>query len=186
MATTWVPLVLAAAGLAVAATSGCSGELGFGTTSDDGFLEAGEELIEGELADQIGLGLLDASCSGSDLAAGDTFTCSASADGVDPIEFVGTIDEDGDEVNIASANLLLAEQVEQVEAFAASLIEESTGQTIGAENFECADTSVVVSSGEILACRVTDPSDGTVYQAPVTVDDLESLSITVNVGDPIE
>ncbi|MGI9598592.1 MAG: hypothetical protein ACR2QK_20675 [Acidimicrobiales bacterium] len=172
-------------GGAILILAGCSGSFSFGTSPDDGFLSAGEELIEGELADQIGLGPLDATCSGQDLSAGDTFECSASAGGLSPIRFIGTINAAEDGVNITSSNLLLAEQIEEVEAFAAGLIEEQTSTPIGAENFECADSSLIISSGEVIDCLVTDPADGTVYEAPVTIDDLAELSITVNVGDPI-
>ncbi|MGH1487927.1 MAG: hypothetical protein ACRBK7_00800 [Acidimicrobiales bacterium] len=168
--------------------TGCSGTLefgGFGNSSDDAFRLAGEELIEGELADQIGLGPLEAECTGSDLSAGDTFDCTAAPGGLDPIQFIATINGEEDGLNIVSTNLLLASQVDEVEAFAASLIENRTSTAIGAENFDCADSSLVISPGEVIECRVTDPADGVVYEAPVTIDDLADLSVTVSVGDPI-
>ncbi len=168
----------------------CSGSIdingfGFGNSSDDAFRQAGEELIEGDLADQIGLGPLQAECDGTDLSAGDTFSCQATVGGLEPIEFAATINGEENGLNIVSTNLLLASQVEEVEAFAASLIEQRTSTSIGAENFECSNSSVVVAAGEVLECRVTDPADGMVYEAPVTVDNLIDLSVTVSVGDPI-
>ncbi|MEM7274346.1 MAG: hypothetical protein AAF547_14780 [Actinomycetota bacterium] len=165
--------------------AGCSASFSFGGTGDDDYLDAGTELIEGQLADQIGLGALDAECTGADLEAGDTFTCTAQAGDLSPIRFIGTIDADGDGVNITSSNLLLAEQVEEVEAFSASLIAEQTAVPIGPEHFECADSSLVVENGDILDCVLTDPTDGTMYEAPVTIEDLDSMSVVVNVGDPI-
>jgi hypothetical protein len=176
--------------LLAATLAGCSGsidfgEFGFGDSGDEAFHSAGEELIEGELADRIGLGPLTATCEGENLLAGDSFQCSATTPRSDPIEFTASINGEADGVNIVSTNLLLADQIEQVEAFAASLIEQRTSTTIGAENFECADSSVVVAAGGVLDCRVTDPADGMVYEAPVTIDDLIDLSVTVNVGDPI-
>ncbi|MEM9650481.1 MAG: hypothetical protein AAGA65_00205 [Actinomycetota bacterium] len=174
--------------VAVAATlmlSGCSGSISFGTSPDERYLDAGEELIEGDLADQIGLGPLTANCVGTDLEAGDTFDCTGTAGGLQPIRFVGTVDADEDGVNLSSTNLLLAEQVEQVEAFSASLIAEQTSVAILPEHFECADGSVIIENGGILECLLTDPTDGTVYAAPVTVEDLETMSVLVNVGDPI-
>lgn len=170
---------------AMLALAACSGSFSFGTSSDQGFIDAGEELIEGELAEQIDLGPLDATCSGEDLTAGDTFECTATPGDLNPIRFVGTINDDEDGVNISSTNLMLAAQVEEVEAFAASLIEQQTSTPIGAENFECANTSLIITDGEVMDCRVTDPADGTVYDAAVTIDSLADLSITVNVGDPI-
>lgn len=169
--------------------AGCSGSIDidgfFGNSTDDAFHQAGVDLIEGELADQIGLGPLEAECDGDDLSAGDTFECQATAGGLEPIQFTATINGEEDGVSLVSNNLLLANQVEQVEAFAASLIEQRTATSIGAENFECADSSLIVTSGEVLDCRVTDPADGKVYEAPVVIDDLVDLSVTVSVGDPI-
>jgi hypothetical protein len=165
--------------------SGCSGSFSFGTSSDDRYLNAGRDLIETELADQVGLGELDATCIGTDLEAGDTFECTATAGGLEPIRFVGTVDADEEGVNLSSTNLLLADQVEQVEAFSASLIAEQTSVAIGPEHFECGDTSIIIENGGILDCRLTDPTDGTVYEAPVTMEDLDTMSVLVNVGDPV-
>lgn len=165
--------------------AGCSGSFSFGTTGDDRFLTAGEDLIETELADQIGLGPLEASCTGTDLVAGDTFECQATAGSLDPIRFIGTVAENEEEVNLASTNLLLADQVEQVEAFSASLLADETAVAIGPEHFECGNGSIIIENGEILDCLLTDPTDGTVYEAPVTVEDLDSMSVVVNVGDPV-
>lgn len=166
--------------------TGCTDRLRFGNSNDDAYLQAGEELIEGDLAQHIGLGPLEATCEGRDLDPGDTFRCGAVPDRPSLIEFIATIDETGDKVDIASTNLLLADEVEQVEAFAASLIAQQTGRPFGPENFECADSSLVVRAGEVVDCLATDPGDGTVFHAPVTIDDLEELSVTVTVGDPIQ
>lgn len=169
----------------VTSAAGCSGSISFGTSPDDRYLEAGKELIEGDLADQIGLGPLEATCTGEDLEAGDTFDCTATAGGLEPIRFVGTVDDDEDGVNLSSVNLLLADQVEQVEAFSASLIADQTSVAIGPEHFECSDGSIIIENGQILDCLLTDPTDGTVYEAPVTVQDLETMQVLVNVGDPV-
>ncbi len=178
--------VAALAALIIAVATGCSGSLDFFSSAGDAaFLEAGEELIEGQLAEDIGLGPLTAECTGKSLGAGDTFTCSGSPGELTPIEFIGTIDDDEETVVITSTNLLLAAQVEEVESFAAGLLQAQTTRTVSPEDFECADTSVIISSGDVLDCVVTDPTDGTVFEAPVTIDNLEDLAITVNIGNPI-
>lgn len=173
----------------VAAGCGSSTSFGdmfaFGDSEDEPFLAAGEELIEGDLAARIGLGPLEATCFGEDLEAGDSFECSAVGGSLPPILFTATIDEDEDEVFLTTLNLLLAEQINEVEAVATQLLETQTGQTIGVDNFDCGDSTVVIAVGEQLDCRVTVPPDSTVYEAPVTVDDLNDLSITVNVGSPV-
>ncbi len=169
-----------------ALASGCSGSLDFfSSAGDQGFLDAGEELIEGDLADQIGLGPLDATCSGQNLQAGDTFSCMARPGQLTPIEFTGTVDDDEASVVITSDNLLLATQVQEVEAFAAGLLQQQTTLAAQPEDFDCGDTSVIIASGEVLNCMVTDPSDGTIYEAPVTIENLQDLAITVNIGNPI-
>ena len=172
--------------LAIAALgSACTDGLPFGSDDDERYLTAGRALIEGDLATRIGLGPLEASCEGSGLGAGSTFACSGRPDGRPAIEFVATISDDGEGVDLASTNLLLADQVERIEAFAASLIAAETGQPIGPEHFECADSSLVVRAGQAVDCLVTDPLDEMVHAVTVTVDDLDTLSVTVDVGDPV-
>ena len=177
-----LPAVLAAM---AAVASGCSGGLPLVGGDDGRYLEAGEDLIEGDLADQIGLGPLQASCRGRGLGPGDAFACTALSGTQPPIEFVATISDDGESVDLTSANLLLADQVQQIESFAASLIAQDTGRPVTAESFECADSSLVVAPGAVVDCLVTDPTDGTIFDVAVTVDDLDTLSITVDVGEPI-
>ena len=168
------------------AASGCSAlEEALGSGNDRMFLVAGQDLIEDELADQIGLGPLNAVCSGQNLQAGDSFECSATAGQLTPIQFSATINEDGQTVVLDSTNLLLAAQVEQVEDFAAGLLSDQTTRTVNPDDFECGDSSVVISSGEVLDCVVTDPADGTRFEAPVAIENLDELAITVNIGNII-
>lgn len=181
---------LAAAALALVVGAGVlatSGEITvpFLTGDDHRYHLAGEDLIHDELVDQIGLGPLDASCGGRGLGPGDTFACTAEAVNHPPIEFTATISDDGDRVDMTSTNLLLADQVEQVEAFAASLIADDIDLPIEAGDFECADNSLVVGAGETIDCLATRPTDGTIFQVFVTVEDLQTLSITVDVGEAI-
>jgi hypothetical protein len=179
-----LPVVVVAlvAGLAL---TGCTDRLPFGNSADDGYRMVAQDLIEGELAERIGLGPLEATCEGRNLGPGDTFSCTALASEAGIIEFRATISESGDEVDLASTNLLAADQVTAVEAFAASLIEGQAGRPFSPENFECADRSLIVRAGDVIDCLATDPADGTVFHAPVTIDDLETLSVTVTIGDPI-
>ena len=183
---TWRRVAVTAVGLVTMTAGGaCTDGLPFGSGDDQRYLDAGAALIEGDLATRIGLGPLEASCSGSGLDAGSTFTCTGTPSGLPSIDFVATISDDGEGVDLASSNLLLADQVEQIEAFAAALIAGETGQPIGAQHFECADSSLVVRTGQTVDCLVTDPLEGTVHAVAVTVDDLQTLSVTVDVGDPV-
>jgi hypothetical protein len=161
---------------------GCGSGLPFVGGDDGRYLDAGRQLIEGDLATAIGLGPLTAVCQGRDLGAGDTFTCVAESGSQPPIDFVATISGDGEGVDLMSTNLLLAEQVQRIEAFAADLLAADTGRPFSADDFECANSSLVVAVGQSLDCLVTDPSDGSIHAVAVTVDDLTSLSVTVDVG----
>lgn len=163
----------------------CS-HLPLSNSEDQGYLDAGEDLIGGDLSNQIGLGPLEADCQGRGLEPGDTFTCTGVPTGHDPIMFVATISADGQGVDLVTTNLLLAEQVEQIETFAAALIAEDTSLPITNETFECADNSLVVPAGGTIDCLVTDPSDQTIHTVAVTVEDLSTLTIAVDVGDPVE
>lgn len=165
--------------------TGCTDGLPFVSGDDATYLDAGQTLIEGDVANRIDLGPLDATCRGRGLGAGDAFACTAMATSQPPIEFVATISDDGEGVDLVTTNLLLAEQVEQIEVFAASLIAEDTGRPITADSFECADSSLVVAPGEAIDCLLSEPAEGTIYAVAVTVEDLEGLSIAVAVGDPV-
>ncbi len=165
--------------------TGCADGLPFASGDDATYLDAGRDLIEGEVATRIDLGPLDASCRGRGLGAGDAFACTAMSTNQPPIEFVATISDDGDGVDLVTTNLLLAEQVEQIEVFAASLIADDTGRPITAESFECADSSLVVAPGGSLDCLLSEPAESTIYAVTVTVEDLDDLSIAVAVGDPV-
>lgn len=182
----WPRRLLAAALTAPLLTTAACGALPFTDADDQRYLDAGRELIEGDLADRIGLGALEADCDGHHLDPGDTFTCTAVSPGRRPILFVAMISADGRAVDLTTTNLLLADQVEQIETFAASLIAQDTALPIDNDHFECADNSVVVGTGETMDCLVTDPTDQTILAVSVTIDDLDTLSITVDVGEPVE
>lgn len=177
--------LVAVLAVAVTVITGCGSGLPFLGGDDAQYLDAGATLIEGDVAERIDLGPLDAVCRGRSLEPGDAFACTAMSAGQPPIEFVGTISEDGEGVDLVTTNLLLADQVEQIEAFAASLIAEDTGRPITADHFECADSSVVVAPGDTIDCLLTEPAGSDIFAVAVTVEDLSDLSIAVAVGDPV-
>jgi hypothetical protein len=169
---------------------GCGTRLDPRSPTDDRYGPAAERLIEGELAATIGLGPLDASCTGEDLGPGSVFSCRAepsitAVGRPDTIEVEAVVSADGQTVDVRTLNVLLADQVEQVEATAAALAAQRTGLAVGPDDLNCADSAVVASVGDTVSCLLTDPADGSVYGADVTIDDLDSLTITVVVGDKI-
>ena len=92
--------------------------------------------------------------------------------------------EEDDIVDVQSINLVTADGLDLIEALAVQVLEENVGQTLGVENFDCGDEGVVVEPGGTIACLLTDPISGTLYDATVTVEVLDPLEIFVEVGDP--
>jgi hypothetical protein len=167
--------------------SACGGS-GLVDDGDDGRYRAtAENLIEVDLAPAIGLGPLDASCGGANLGPGSTFECQAepAGDTGEPVRFLATIDDDGVAVDVASTNLLLADQVAEIEATAASVLAPRVDWDTTADHVECADRTVVVGPDRTLRCVVIDPGDPdlsgdeTRYPASVVIEDFTTLTITV-------
>jgi hypothetical protein len=166
--------------LCVLLLAGCSVSVSFGGADA---AAAAVDLIEGEIADQAGMGTLDAECQEiDDPQPGDTFPCTAAAQNGESIRFDATMEEDNI-VDVQSVNLVTTDGLDLIEALAVQTLEENVGETLGRENFECGDHGLVVEPGGTIACELTDPVSGNLYDAIVTVEVLDPLEIFVEVGD---
>lgn len=144
---------------------------------------AAVQLIEEDIADQAGIGPLDAICQEIESPEpGDTFTCTATTEDGETIRFVAIMEE-GDVVDVESVNLVTADGLDLIESLAVEVLEENVGQTLGIENFECGDKGLVIEPGSTIACLLTDPISGTLYDADVTVEVLDPIEIFVEVGE---
>lgn len=124
--------------------------------------EVGEKLIEGEIADQIDLGELDASCEEPDkLETGDTFTCTAITEDERTIEFLGTMAED--DINVVTTNLLTVDDITKIRAIGAEVLSKEVGEKIVADDIDCGDESVILDADGDFECEITDPVRGAVY-----------------------
>ncbi len=131
--------------------------------------EAGEELIEGELGTEIAMGPLESSCTTpDDPKTGATFTCSATTESGDTLEFVGIMEAD-DKILVGASNVIFVEDLDFLEGDAV---------TTGAENFEvdpstltvdCPDENTLVVDDQV-TCELTDSSDGATYDLTVTLE----------------
>ena len=75
-----------------------------------------ESVIEGELAEKIDLGDLEAQCNEpEDLVEDETFTCTTTTSDGQTIEFIGTMTSD-DEFNINTSNLLVPSDITTIVA----------------------------------------------------------------------
>jgi hypothetical protein len=152
---------------ALSALTGCSFEFSLG---DESVEDAGVELVEGELAEQLGQELSDAECeSPAEEEVGEEFTCSATDENDETITFVGVIEE-GDQIFVAPSNVLAAEEMDQLEAEAAAVLGPEVGVEIDPADIECPNEQTVLDDGQ-LTCEITDPTTGDVYALTATLSD---------------
>jgi hypothetical protein len=134
---------------------------------------SGEVVIEGKLADEIGLGELEATCNEPEgLTEGETFTCVATTTDGETIEFIGTMTS-ADEFEVNTSNLLIASDIVAIQAEGALVLSEEIGATILPEDIDCGDGSVVLDDVGDMLCAITDTSTGDVYDLTVSTGGLE-------------
>ena len=153
----------------VVAACSASGEFSIGTPTIE---NATEGLIEDEIADQIGLGELDATCTkpGSD-DVGTRFLCTATTMDGQVIEFQAEIDEEG--AFAETTNLVVASKLVEVEAVVLAELEQLSGLDLADDALECGSTSVIVASQNQNMCTVTDPT-GAVFDTTITFKGLDT------------
>jgi hypothetical protein len=149
--------------------------------------ESGVEVIEGELGEEIGLGDLEATCDDPDaLDEGETFTCTATTEDDQTIEFLGTMTSD-DEFDIVTTNLLTTSDVEVIRDEAARVLSAEIGAEILPADIECADGNVLLDDAGDFVCAITDTSTGDVYDLTVSTGGLEpgvgARELSFQIGD---
>lgn len=169
------PVAVAALVLAPLA-AGCSFSVGGSPRS------AAESAIEGDLAEDGGLGEVEATCDepASD-EVGEEFTCTSTSD-LGPLRWRVTIGED-DKVDVQSVNLVTAEGLDLLETEAVRLLEEQIGSEIGRDNLECGDGPIALDEDSSVLCAITDPASGDVYDATLTVSDTTTGEFDIVVAD---
>lgn len=140
--------------------------------------QSAEELIEGELADTVGLGAVEATCEqpdgGEAAADGDTFTCTATTESGEVVNYVATAN--GDTVEVETTNVIVGANMGEVERITAESLTQQIGVELPAANVDCGEASVVVAGDTILTCALTDPETDDVY-------DVELSNIDITAGD---
>ncbi len=149
--------------------------------------DSGEVVIEEKLADEIGLGDLDATCNEPEgLKEGETFTCTATTPEGTTIELLGTMTTD-DEFEVVTTNLLTADDVVAIREEGARVLSEEVGATILPEDIECAEGSVVIDDVGDFHCTITDTGTGDVYDLTVSTGGLEPgvgvRALSFQIGD---
>lgn len=142
---------------AAAVLAACSGSAATG----------GVGLIEGDLADEIGLGDLEATCDEpAEKAEGETFECTATTTDDRTITFLGTMESD-DEFEIVTTNLLTVTDVTAIRTEAARALSAQIGVEISPDDIDCGDQSVIIADDEFV-CAITDTSTGDVFDLTIT------------------
>lgn len=128
-------------------------------------------VIESELADQIGLGDLEAECDQPDEAVvGQVFGCTAETVDGDTIVFEAEFEED-DRIFVYPVNLVEAASMSNVEAAAAATLSGEVGEAIDPSDVECPDRTVVLDAAESFQCEITRAATGQRFGLTVTLTD---------------
>lgn len=150
-----------------------SGEINIGSESPE---NATEDVIEGELADQIGLGELTASCSKpSSEEVGSRFLCTADTEDGRTVELQAVIEDDGPYVE--TTNVVLAENLAPIVAAVVGEIESQAGVDLADDALDCGSESLIVDSANQFVCQLTDPI-GDVFDTTITFNGLDTDSPT--------
>jgi hypothetical protein len=135
--------------------------------------ESGESVIEGELAEEIDLGDLEAQCNEpEDLVEDETFTCTATTTDGQTIEFIGTMTSD-DEFNINTSNLLVPSDITTIVESLSTALTEQIGVTVAVDDITCPEGSVVLDDADAFECTVVDTATGDTYPLTVSTGGLE-------------
>ncbi|MGA9276922.1 DUF4333 domain-containing protein [Ilumatobacter sp.] len=142
--------------------AGCSFSIG-GKSPES----AGEELIEGELSEKLGVDLTDADCTEpADDEPGEEFTCTATTPDGETITFQGVVETD-DEIFVAASNVIIAEEMAVVEEEAAAVLGPEVGVEIDPSQVECPEETTVLD-GDELRCEIVDADNGDRYVLTAT------------------
>ena len=158
----WIALLTTSVIAASCGSASFEVSFGGGTGSVE---EAAAFLIEGELADQVGTTLVADCPPVDDPDVGTTFTCTATTETGEVIEFDGIVDRE-DHIDLNSTNLVVADAVPDWEA----LVEGSVEETVGVDVvIDCGDGFIVLDANDQMTCEVSDPT-GANADAPILID----------------
>ncbi len=162
-------LLAIAAFALVASACSVSGEFSVGTQT----IENGtEDLIEESLAEQIGLGELDATCTKpASEEVGTRFLCTATTEDGRTIELQAVVEEDG--AFVETTNVVLASKIPEIEATIVARIEELSGLDLADDALDCGDESLIVDENNQVVCPITDPI-GDVFDTTITFNGLDT------------
>lgn len=141
-----------------------------------------KKLIETDLAEQLELGEVTATCDKPpNRDVGTTFTCSSATEFGD-IKWTATM-ADAKTVNVQSDNLVTKDVLPQIETAAASSLTASLGTEITDADIDCGANPVVLADDLSMVCALTDPGNGAVYDTTLTFTDLEQGAFDISIAE---
>ena len=145
----------------------CSGSASFSLGAAN-FVEPAIDLIEGELSDSIGLGMMVGACEEpASTEVDDTFECTGTLDDGRVVEFIATVSE-GEMVNVLTSNIMNTDVGEQW--FFAALVEQNPDLVLTQSDVECGDGFIIIADSGV-QCTVS-PLDAEPATATLTFTDL--------------
>lgn len=138
-------MVLRKTTLLVVAVTSFAAVGGCGADETD-YQEAAVEVIEGDLADALGVELMGECDEPADDEEGTMFACTAVLPGDQVGEFTATVGDD--EVDVQSTNLLTPDDLVRLEAEAAEALTAQVGRTLPADALDCGDEIVAIVAAE--------------------------------------
>lgn len=129
---------------------------------------SGEALIENDLADQLMLGPLAASCmEPAAQAEGERFSCTATTEDGRVVGFDGVFTSD-DEISVVSNNVLLPDDIGTlVRLIVESINSNVEGAAATVDDVTCPAGPLLLDDGAF-ECTIVDPADGRTY--PLMID----------------
>ncbi len=145
------------------------------TACSDDVAQTGENVIETEIQDQLGLGELDASCDQpGDREVGTEFTCTATTEDGQVIEFLGAFTGEKT-IFVQPTNVVAAEALILWKAEAARVLSPELPIDLDPDLMDCPDDAVVFldtsgTPGEAsVDCTYPDPDTGASVPMRITV-----------------
>jgi len=166
--------------LSLVATA-CSGSFEF-SIGGQSATDAAVELIEGDaMAQRLLLDPLTAASCDEPVNddVGTVFMCTGqSTEGM--VAFDVTIEAD-DRIFAAPTNVVAATFVSEYAASAVKALNLENGFTLPEDAMDCGNESVVLDADQQMPCVLTDPADGVVYDAVLTVRDVDLGTFDVEI-----
>jgi hypothetical protein len=166
---------VAIAGLGVLAAA-CSASFSIGGQTVE---DAAEELITGDMADEIGIGELTAECPAvDDPEIGTTFVCTATAEDGRVITIDGIVDRE-DHIDLKTKNLVIPDEIEDV--VFETLQEQFPEVAFSRDGVDCGDEALVVEGDSNQMSCLVEPDSAPAQTVTLTINDLETGDIDFDI-----